>query len=165
MRARMSSRVVSGENIMRRILPSARSFWISRMNGFDDEQQEHDQHARQDVGENIEALGLRRACPRALAMVLVFNPISRGDRYFFRAMILIRLISRKGVSSAIEIFSREELPTILMIFNSSAKTWARPEKPMAMVLANSSTTVGQEFLGRVLDHLQPARFLVGQVSG
>ncbi len=27
----MSSRVVSGENIMRRILPSARSFWISRM--------------------------------------------------------------------------------------------------------------------------------------
>ena len=79
MRAVTSSRVVSGENIMRRILPSARSFWISRMSGLDDEQQEHDQHAREDIGENIEA-NWREPPGPVWPVVLDVDGQQQGDR-------------------------------------------------------------------------------------
>ena len=58
-------------------------------------------------------------------------------------MILTLAISKNGVSWAIEMSSSSSLLALLMTFSSSANTWARPEKPTAMVLANSSATPGR----------------------
>ena len=95
----------------------------------------------------------------------VFRRIRRGSRYFAAAVTFFWALPNSGARDSQGKPSSLRSSMARMPLTSSAKAWTTPDSMTAMVLMNSSTIVGQELLGRVLDDKERHRLGLQQVEG